>query len=91
MIKEADKGSAVIVWGREDCIKETENQLGDTNIYEEVPNNTKPLMNTLENICKRGDICTDTVTNYFIIKDTKFARFCLLPKIHKRLYNVPGQ
>ena len=91
MIKEADKGSAVIVWGREDCIKETENQLGETNIYEEVPNNTKPLMNTLENICKRGDICTDTLTNYFIIKDTTFARFCLLPKIHKRLYNVPGQ
>ena len=58
MIKGDDKGSAVVVWDREDYIKEAENQLGDTNIYEEVPNNTKPLMNiilnTLENICKRG-------------------------------------
>ena len=94
MIKGADKGSAVVVWDREDYVKEAENQLGDTNIYEEVPNDAEPLMNiilnTLENIRKRGDVCTDTL-NYFLIKDAKFARFYLLPKIHKRLYNVPGR
>ena len=87
-IKGAEKASVVVVWGREDYIKEEENQLGDTNIYEEVPNDAKPLMsiilNTLENICKRGDVCTDTL-NYFLIKDAKFARFYLLPKIQKRL------
>ena len=94
VIKGADKGSAVVVWDREDYIKEAENQLGDTNIYDEVPNDAKPLMNiilnTLENIRKRGDICTDTL-NHFIIKDAKSARFYFLPKIHKRLYNVPGR
>ena len=94
VIKGADKGSAVVVWDREDYIKEAENQLGDTNIYDEVPNDAKPLMNiilnTLENIRKRGDICTDNL-NHFIIKDAKFARFYFLPKIHKRLYNVPGR
>ena len=42
MIKGADKGAAVVVWDREDYIKEAENQLGDTNIYEEVPNDAKP-------------------------------------------------
>ena len=26
-----------------------------------------------------------------MVKDTKFARFYLLPKIHKRLENVPGR
>ena len=92
VIKGADKGSAVVVWDREDYIKEAENQLGDTNIYEEVPNDAKPLMNiilnTLENIRKRGDVCTDSL-NYFLFKDAKFARFYLLPKIHKRLCNVP--
>ena len=46
------------------------------------------ILNTLENIHKRGDVCTDTL-NYLLIKDAKFARFYLLPKIHKRLYNVP--
>ena len=78
---------------REDYIKEAESQLGDTNIIcEEVPNDAKPLMNiilnTLENIRKIGDVCTDTL-NHFLFKDAKFARFYLLPKIHKRLCNVP--
>ena len=94
MIKGADKGSAVIIWDREDYIKEAENQLKDTNVYEYVPNKAKPLMNiilnTLENIHKRWDVCTDTL-HYFIIRDAKFARFYLLPKIHKRLYNGPGR
>ena len=64
VIKGADNCSAVVVWDREDYIKEAENQLGDTHIYEEVPNDAKLIMNiilkTLENIHKRGDICTDT-------------------------------
>ena len=29
--------------------------------------------------------------DYFIMKDPKFARFYLLPKIHKTLHNVPGR
>ena len=28
---------------------------------------------------------------YFEVKDPKFARFCLLHRIHKRLNNVPGR
>ena len=51
VIKGADNGSAVVVWDRED-IKEAENQLGETNIYEEVPNDTKPLMNIILNTGK---------------------------------------
>ena len=60
VIKEANKGSAVVVWDRKEYIKEVENQLGDTNLYEEVRNDAKPLMNiilnTSENICKRGNV-----------------------------------
>ena len=47
VVKGADKGSAVvvvIVWDRENYIKEAENQLREINIYEEVPNDAKPLM-----------------------------------------------
>ena len=29
--------------------------------------------------------------NYLLVKDPKFIRFHLLPKIHKRLHNVPGR
>ena len=34
VIKSADKGSAVVVWDREDYIKEAEKQLGDSDVYE---------------------------------------------------------
>ena len=44
----------------------------------------------LEKIRKRGDLKKESI-KYFEIKDPKFAMFYLLPKIHKRLNNVPGR
>ena len=92
VIKSADKGSAVVVWHRDDYIKEAEKQLGDKEIYEEVCNDPEPLISTIHNafekIRLRGDLSADTI-KYFMVKDPKFARFYLLPKIHKRLYDVP--
>ena len=83
VIKGADKGTSVNAWDRGEYIKEAENRFGDTSIYEEVLNDAKPLMNiilnTLENIRNRGNICNDTL-NHFIIKDSKFVRFYLLLK-----------
>ena len=48
------------------------------------------IMSVLEKIRIRGDLSNDTL-NYFLVKDPKFARFYLLPKINKRLQNVPGR
>ena len=42
VIKGASKGSALAVWDREDYIKEAEKQLGDGDIYEEVPDDPEP-------------------------------------------------
>ena len=93
MIKSADKGSAIVVWGREDYIKEAEEQLGDEDVYEEVSNDAAPLLKTINGviakIIKRGDLKRDA-SDYFIMKDPKFARFYVLHKIHKRLHNVPS-
>ena len=41
-------------------------------------------------IRKWGDLKSGNL-DYFIMKDPKFARFYLLPKICKRLHNVPGR
>ena len=94
MIKSADKGSAVVVWDREDYIKEAEKQIGDEQVYEEVSNDAAPLLKVINEVIakirKRGDLKRDNL-DYFIMKDPKFARFYLLPKIHKRLHNVPGR
>ena len=44
----------------------------------------------LSAIRKRGDFKNETIT-YFEVQDPKFSRFCLLPKIHKRLNNAPDR
>ena len=54
IIKGADGESVVIVWGREDCLKEAYRQFEDKEVYEQVPNNTS--MKALEKIRLRGDL-----------------------------------
>ena len=48
------------------------------------------IFTALNKIRARGDLFADSV-EHFYNKDPKFARFYLLPKIHKRLHNVPGR
>ena len=94
VIKGADKGAVVVVWDREDYLKEAHKQLSDEEVYEEATNEPSTLKSTiftaLNKIRARGDLSADNL-EYFFNKDPKFARFYLLPKIHKRLYNVPGR
>ena len=95
IIKEADKGSGIVIWDREDYLKEAESQLGDRNVYEKLKGDSvspliKVIKSALSKIQKRGDISNETL-DYFLTKDPKLGRFYLLPKIHKRLHNVPGR
>ena len=82
------------MWDREGYIKEVEKQLGDEHVYEEVSNDATLLLKTINEVIaktrKRGDLKRDNL-DYFIMKDPTFARFYFLPKIHKRLHNVPGR
>ena len=75
-------------------MKQAYRQLDDKEVYEQVPDDPSVLANTLmkalEKIRLRGDLSKDTL-DYFLVKDPKFARFYLLPKIHKRLHDVPGR
>ena len=47
VIKDADKGSPEVVWDREDYIKEAGKQLGDSEVYEKVPDELEPLVGTI--------------------------------------------
>ena len=95
VIKEADKGSGVVVWDREDYIMEAESQLGDPAVY--LPLGNDPS-NTLHNVIdhamgrirQRGDV-DDKTLEYLMVNNPKLGRFYLLPKIHKRLNSVPGR
>ena len=95
IIKEADKGSGVVVWDREDYISEAENQLRDPGTYQKLDNDPSALVqrvlnDAIGNIEERRDIDGKTL-EYFMVSNPKLGRFYLLPKIHKRLNSVPGR
>lgn len=95
VIKEADKGSAVVVWGIKEYCSEAYNQLSDSSVYELVDTNpigevTTIIDEKLKSLRDKGTI-TEENRKYLRGKNNKLGRFYLLPKIHKRLVNVPGR
>ena len=95
VIKEADKGSAVVVWDRGDYISEANRQLDDRQVYEEVEvDPTVDLGKTINsrlNELREEDPGLEEVTDYLQVKDSRLGRFYLLPKIHKGLSSVKGR
>ena len=71
-----------------------EKQLSCKETYEEGSGDPsfliKTIHDTLEKIRKRGDISSN-ILDYVNVENPKFGRFCLLPKIHKRMYDIPGR
>ena len=67
--------------------------MSDEEVYKEVTNDPSTFESTiftaLNQTGARDDLSAD-ILEYFFNKDPKFTRFYLLPKIHKRLHNVPG-
>ena len=100
VIKGADKGSGVVVWDRGDYLMEAERHLSDKRTYEEI-NLEKDTLSRLSQrsnkyfyeLCAAGSI-SKTVRNYFLfaVKNAAtLAKMYMLPKIHKRHFNVPGR
>ena len=93
-----DKGSCVVIWDREDYIAEASDQLKDESIYKNMKFKDKILQNLAEKnngifkgLKQKGKI-TEKQLKYFTIKHkkaTNLGKMYLLPKIHKRLYDVP--
>ena len=70
IIKEADKGSGIVVWDREDYLAEARTQLKDKDVYQELKGN---ILGPLEQIIKsllrkvrnRKDISDETLGYFF--------------------------
>ena len=79
IIKGAEKGSVVIVWDRDDYLKDAFKQSEDRKVlYEEVQNDSSLLVNTkikaLEKLRLHGDLSSDT-PNCFLLKIQNVLRF----------------
>ena len=95
VIKSADKGSAVVVWGREDYCREASEQLTDELVYDRVNDNPLGRVTTLideklRELVGAGKI-TEENRRYLKGKNVVLGHFYLLPTIHKRVMNVPGR
>ena len=85
----------MVVWNREDYLREANSQLSDKDVYREVKGYAedhlmKIMKSVLRKIKNRGNI-SDEILDYFLVRNSKSGRFYLLPKIHKGLHNVPGR
>ena len=51
--KGTDKSSVVVIWGREDYLKEVYRQIDNKKVYEQVPDDLSVLANTLINALRK--------------------------------------
>ena len=95
IIKEADKGSAVVVCNRKDYCREAYNHLNDAVVYEKLEQDSlsevsDQVKEALQPLLDKGYISSKNV-EYLVVSRPLLGRFYLLPKIHERLENVPGR
>ena len=70
--------------------KRIELGLHSTSNRRKTQKNKMSMLSLYLKIRDRRDI-SDTTLDYFLVNNPKLGRFYLLPKIHKRLQNVPGR
>ena len=95
IIKEADKGSGIVVWDNGDYLVEARTQLKGKDVYQELQGNIegpleKIIKSVLQKVRNRKDVSEDTL-DYILVNSPKLGRLYLLSRIHKRLHNVPGR
>ena len=99
VIKKTDKGYCVVIRDRDDYLAEGERQLKGENVYRNINFNEKLIedltqySNKIFKDLRRGEYLTEKQLDCYSYKYKKtcnLGKLYLLPKIHKRLYNVPG-
>ena len=100
VIKKADKSSCVLDCDRNDYVLEAGKQLSDPSVYRAVSNrgNILPKLSKASNkilsSLRRKGFKTEKQLKYFTYeykKASNFGKSYLLPKIHKRHFDVPGR
>jgi hypothetical protein len=95
ILKEANKGSAVVVWDRKDYCSEAYRHLNDMVVYEKLQENplndiSDRVKQAFKPLLDKSYISSKNL-EYLVVPRPRLGRFYLLPKIHKRLENVPGR
>ena len=94
IIKQADKGSAVVVMDKERYVTEATRQLGDSAVYVSLEMDPTGFMiekvnESLNKACSDGHISDRTLEYLLVNGGKRVGWFYLLPKLHKR--GCPGR
>ncbi len=95
IVKPADKGGAVVVWGREQYIQEGLRKLTNPEYYLALTANplesmTIQLTNFLST-AKDNNWISQKEYDFLLCKDPRVPSFYMLPKIHRNLESLPGR
>uniref|UniRef100_H3ADA7 Uncharacterized protein n=1 Tax=Latimeria chalumnae TaxID=7897 RepID=H3ADA7_LATCH len=95
IIKPADKGGAIVIWGRMDYIAEAKRQLGDGSTYKvDNVDRTEQYCEDIHvfvcNAWAQGTISQETCEHQ-IPKEVPHGRFYILSKTHKNKTRCPGR
>ena len=98
IIKRADKGGAVVVWGYAKYVLEANRQLQDTQYYRPTELSSKPFLQMKEELTAllhRAKDCGWINTHeygFLLCEHPRIATFYMLPKVHKKPKdNPPGR
>ena len=95
VIKQADKGSGIVIQNIDDYIREGERQLNDTKFYKACDFDlTEKHANIIKNVVSEmheKDEISDKTLRYLTTNCNRTAQFYMLPKIHKSVTNPPGR
>ncbi|XP_044165755.1 uncharacterized protein LOC122949770 [Acropora millepora] len=94
VIKQADKGSAVVILDRDKNVAEAMRQLNDSEVYislrdDPTADMIRKVNERVEKLHNDGYISQSTLQYLMVTNDATAGRFYLLPKIHKK--NCPGR
>lgn len=95
VIRQADKGGAVVVWNKCDYINEAMSQLNDTDVYRRLDHDPKfafiqKIKDVVESAVSDNLIDTD-LAKFLMVEHPRTPLLYLLPKIHKSLQQPPGR
>ena len=89
IIKQADKGSAVVILDRDKYVAEAMRQLNDSEVYISLRDDPtvdmiRKVNGRVEKLHNDGYISQSTLQYLMVTHDATAGRFYLLPKIHKK-------